>query len=94
MEARDEQLAHLERLAQALDPHAFTTEIISAISRPYVKVANAGTPDLNERIYCYPVEDGSWVFRWPWRQPIGSVDDLEKVTGKIAEVLRSVAGQT
>jgi hypothetical protein len=28
----------------------------------------------------------------PWRQPIGSVDDLETVTGKITVVLRSVEG--
>jgi hypothetical protein len=33
------------------------------------------------------------VFLWPWKQPIGSVDDLETVAGKIAEVLRPVAGE-
>ncbi|HUY46495.1 MAG TPA: hypothetical protein VMV92_12295 [Streptosporangiaceae bacterium] len=90
MEAREEQLAHLERLVQALDPDGFTAEIIGAFSSPYLKVANASAPSLNERIYCGRAEDGTWLFRWPWHQPIGSVDDLEKVADKVTEVLRSV----
>ncbi len=93
MEAREEQLAHLERLAQALDPGMFTADVVGVISRPHLKVASAGDPALNERIYCEQADDGSWVFRWPWRQPIGAVDDLDTVTGKIAEVLRPVVGE-
>lgn len=93
MEARNSQLAHLERLAQALDPAVFTAEIVSTIARPYVKVASASDPKLNERVHCVQADDGSWVFQWPWRQPIGSVDDLEAVAGKIAEVLRPVVGE-
>ena len=92
MEAREEQLTHLERLAQKLDPVAFVTEIVRSVSRPYLKVANASDPALNERVYCDQVADGSLVFSWAWRRPIGSVDDLEMVTGTIAEVLRPVAG--
>jgi hypothetical protein len=93
MEAREEQLAHLERLAQALDPGVFTAEVVRAISRPYLKVANAGTPTLNEQVHCRQAGDGSWVFQWPWKKPIGPVDDLETVASKIAEVLRPVVGE-
>jgi hypothetical protein len=93
MEATEEQLAHLDRLAGALQPQPYTAEVIRSVSRPYLKVANAGTPELNEQVYCGQAEDGSWVFQWPWGQPIGSVDDLETVADKIIEVLRSVVGE-
>jgi hypothetical protein len=92
MEALEEQLAHLERLARALDSDAVTAKIVRRSSRPYLKVANAGTPTLNERVYCGQAEDGSWVFQWPWWQPIGSTDDLGTVAGKITDVLRPVVG--
>jgi hypothetical protein len=87
VETRAEQLAHLQRLIDALDPHALTAGLVIG-SRPYAHVANASTPTLNERVYCDHAADGSWTFQWPWRQPIGSVDDLEMVAGKVAEVLR------
>jgi hypothetical protein len=45
---------------------------------------------LNERIHCQQAADDSWCFWWPWRQPIGSVDDLDSVAGKITAVLRTV----
>ena len=93
MEAREEQLAHLERLAQALDPGVFTAEVVRTISRPYLKVANSRTPTLNEQVHCRQADDGSWLFQWPWKKPIGSVDDLETVASKIAEVLRPVVGE-
>jgi hypothetical protein len=89
---RDEQLAHLERLADELKHRSFVTELIGNVSKPYLRVANAETPTLNERVVCYRASDDSWVFWWPWKQPIGSVDDLESVLGKIAAVLKSVEG--
>jgi hypothetical protein len=88
-----EQLAHLERLAAALHSQSYTAEIVGAVSRPYLMVANADTPTLNERVFCGQATDGSWVFLWPWKQPIGPVGDLKTVAGKIAEVLRAVAGE-
>lgn len=93
MEALNEQLAHLDRLASILRSQPYTAEVIRSNPRPYLKVANAGTPELNERIYCGQAEDSSWVFEWPWHQPIGSVDDLETAAGKITAVLRPVAGE-
>lgn len=92
MEVREQQLVHLERLAGELQSHGFAVEPAVKVSKPYLKVANASTPQLNERVQCERSEDGSWSFWWPWQQPIGSVDDLDTVIGKIAAVLRSVAG--
>jgi hypothetical protein len=90
MEQRTQRLAHLERLSDELVDRGFHTELIGAISKPYLNVANADTPSLNERVQCQQADDGSWSFWWPWKQPIGSVDDLDTVVKKIATVLRSV----
>jgi hypothetical protein len=92
MEPREQQLSHLERLADALKQRGFTVELVSAIAKPCLRVANADTPTLNERVLCHQADDESWVFWWPWKQPIGSVDDLETVVAKITAVLRSVEG--
>ena len=89
---QEERLAHLERLADELKRQGVRAEPVGGVSRPHLRVANVKTPTLNERVLCYQADDGSWVFWWPWKQPIGSVDDLEMVVGKIAAVLRSVGG--
>lgn len=90
MEERKQRLAHLERLAEVLTDRGFLTELAGKISKPYLTVANADTPSLNERVQCQPADDGSWSYWWPWKQPIGTVDDLDAVVEKIAAVLRSV----
>jgi hypothetical protein len=89
---REQQLAYLERLADELKQRGFIAGLVGTASKPYLKVANADTPTLNERVQCHQADDDSWVYWWPWNQPIGSVDDLESVTGKISAVLRSVEG--
>lgn len=89
---RDEQLAHLERLATELRRRGFASRLLDAVRPPCIKVANPDSPELSERILCAPAEDGSWCFWWPWRQPIGSADDLTDVSRKIMTVLRSVEG--
>jgi len=88
----DEQHAHLERLADELSTRQFTARLVSRGSTKFLVVANPDYPDLNERIQCQRAADDSWCFWWPWRQPIGSVDDLESVVGKITAVLRTVEG--
>jgi hypothetical protein len=93
VETDSTKLAYLEQLHEALITKGFVAQIVSINTKPYIKVANAETPRLNERVHCEQADDGSWCFWWPWRQPIGSVDDLESVIGKIAAVLRSVEGE-
>jgi hypothetical protein len=90
MEPRETMLAYLGKLANELESHGFATELISKVSKPSLKVANAETLSLNERVLCQQADDGSWSFWWPWHQPIGPVDDLDTVVGKIVAVLRSV----
>jgi hypothetical protein len=90
MELREQCLAHLEHLANELDKRDFNTRLTRPVAKPYLTVANDAQPQLNERVLCEQAEDDSWSFWWPWRQPIGSVDDLETVVDKIAAVLRSV----
>jgi hypothetical protein len=94
METDSAKLTYLEQLREALTAKGFSVQVVSINTKPYLKVANAETPKLNERVICEQAEDGSWCFWWPWRQPIGSVDDLERVTGKVAAVLRSVEGES
>ncbi len=94
METRAEKLAHLERLADELARGEFTAHVVIKGIKSYLKVANASVPKLNSQVLCLRAEDGSWAFWWPWQQPIGAVDDLETVVGKITAVLRSVEEQS
>jgi hypothetical protein len=89
---REEQFSYLECLADELKHRGFAVELVGKLTKPFLRVANAETPTLNERVLCHQAEDSSWVYWWPWKQPIGSVDDLEPVIGKISAVLRSVEG--
>jgi hypothetical protein len=91
MGAHQEQLAHLELLSAELTREGLTTQLTGSTSaRPRLKVANASTPQLNERVHVQQADDGTWIFCWPWNQPIGPVTDLATVTTKISAVLRTV----
>jgi hypothetical protein len=90
--ATNEQREHLGRLAGELSKWQFTARLEGRGSDQYLIVENPDHRDLNERVHCYPAEDRTWCFWWPWRQPIGSVDDVETVVGKIMAVLRTVEG--
>ena len=92
MEQDEQTRQHLRRLAEALATYGFAAQVAGG-DRPYVEVANPDTSQLHERVLCRRADDGSWCYWWPWRQPIGSVDDLATVVGKITAVLRSVEGR-
>ena len=94
MEHDEQKHEYLRRLAEELAKHGFAIELRLGSRQSFLKVANPGTPQLNERVFCHQAEDGSWCYWWPWRQPIGSVEDLETVIGRIAAVLRSVEGRS
>jgi hypothetical protein len=89
----NEIAAHLGSLATELRGRGLDARVVARGAQPYVKVANPDTPELNERVLCRHADDDSLCFWWPWRQPIGSVDDLETVADKITAVLRSVESQ-
>jgi hypothetical protein len=92
MEHYAEQVSHLNRLAGELTNSQFVVSLASSASRPCLRVANHEVPQLSERVFCSQAADGSWCFWWPWAQPIGSVDDLQAVAGKVMTVLRPVVG--
>jgi hypothetical protein len=85
--------AHLERLRAELNRHGLDAELAGHGARSFLRVANREMPTLNERVFCRPAKDESLCFWWPWRQPIGGVDELDAVVEKITAVLRSVEGQ-
>lgn len=93
MLVEQEQQQHLTRLAEELVKHEFRAELSTKGRQPNLKVINPDAPSLNERVLWGQAADGSRCYWWPWRQPIGSVDDLESVIGKIMAVLRSVEGE-
>jgi hypothetical protein len=89
-----EEIAHLEHLCAELNRRGFDAHLVSKGSRLYLKVANLNMPEINGSVFCRPAEDDSGCFWWwPWQRPIGSVDDLDAVMGKIAVVQWSVEGQ-
>jgi hypothetical protein len=91
MQSDSEEVAHLERLQVELTRNGLNAQLISKRNRrPYLKVANQDIPNLNERVFCWSAGELTFCFWWPWSQPIGSVDDLGTVVGKVAAVLRSV----
>lgn len=83
---------HLERLAAELTKREFVVQLLVQKGQSRLKVANAEHKALNEQVLCYPADDASWCFWWPWQQPIGSVDELSAVVSKIMTVLRPVDG--
>jgi hypothetical protein len=91
MDEHEERLAHLERLRRELQDRGFTAELASEISKPYLTVAHARQPQLNERVYCEQASVGSWSFYWPWQAPISLVNDLSTAVDEIAGVLQTVA---
>ncbi len=92
MKEREQELAHLQSLADQLMRQDFDAEVVASNVSPYLRVTNPATSELTERILCHPGADGSWCFWWSWRQPVGSVDDVEAVSRKITMALRSVEG--
>ena len=92
MTATNDQHEYLGRLADELRKWHFSVRFGGSGSAHYLMVENPDYRDLNERVLCRPADDGTWCFWRPWRQPIGSVEDLETVTGKIMAVLRTVEG--
>jgi hypothetical protein len=92
VEQNGDELEHLERLVVELAGQGLDARLVRRRARSHVVVASPDDPALNERVLCRATEDSGWCFWWPWRQPIGSVDDLGAVVEKIMTVLRPVEG--
>jgi hypothetical protein len=88
----EEQLAHLQRLADELTSQGFTAELLSGEREPSVRATNPDSAQFSEQVLCQRADDGSWGFWWPWKQPIGSTRDPASAAATIITVLRSVEG--
>lgn len=80
---------HLERLAEALRERGLLADVADRTTAPLLTVANAEVPSLNQEVLCQKNAD-TWWYWWPWKKPIGPVEDLDVVAERIAAVLRSV----
>ncbi len=70
-----EALARLEALAGELTARGWHARLETPPGRlPSVYARNPapGAAMLSERIYAQPRADGTWVFWWPWAQPIAA----------------------
>lgn len=92
MEENGSELEHLERLVVELAGRGLDARLVRRRAGLHVLVAGPGSPALSERVLCRPGAGGGWCFWWPWGQPIGPVDELAAVVGKILIVLRPVEG--
>jgi len=87
---RKKMRRHLMQLAEKLTASGMSAELVGDIRKPYLTVALAAIPSQSERVLCRLDGDGRWSYWWPWKQPIGAVDDLDLVMSRILTVLRSV----
>jgi hypothetical protein len=88
----EEQLIHLQRLADELSSRGFTAELLTVGREASVRATNPDNTEFAERVLCGRDADDVWCFWWPWKQPIGAADDLTSVAAKIMTALRSVEG--
>lgn len=93
MQPGSDEVTYLERLQAELIRRGLNARLVTKRNQSYLKVANQTMPELNERVFCCPADDQISRFWWPWKQPIGSAEDLDAVASKIVAVLRSVEEQ-
>lgn len=79
---------YLQRLADELTRRKWKVWVGSG-TKTTLRVENPDVPALHETIHCRSVNDG-WSYCWPWREPIGPVDEVTGVADRIQHVLREV----
>jgi hypothetical protein len=82
-------VARLNALAAELAAQGWTARVHEPEGRnPSLHARNPepGAVALSEHIYAKPVADGSWMYWWPWAQPIA--DDPAAAAAIIIRVLR------
>ncbi len=79
----------LNALAAELSARGWTSRVRTLPGRlPGLRVLNpeAGAAALSEDIYARPGEGGSWVYWWPWAEPVAG--DPASAAAVIVRVLR------
>lgn len=86
-----ERIARLEALATELAARGWTTRLHAPRGQsPSLHTRNPepGAAALSEHIYAHPRTDGTWVYWWPWTDPIA--DTAADAATVIVRVLRAV----
>jgi hypothetical protein len=84
-------------LLGALQRGVITAELINLLpGQPHQWIAKEHTskPTLTARVRDYAATDGVWLYWWLWRQPVGSVFDLECVVNRFCDVVLAVEGKS
>jgi hypothetical protein len=71
--ATADAIARLDALAAELAAHGWTTRLHAQRGRaPSLHARNPepGAAALSEHIYAQPRPDGTWMYWWPWAEPI------------------------
>jgi hypothetical protein len=86
-EAAQQAVAQLAVLAENLAGQGFAAYLIEVGSRACLMVASRSVPQLPEKVYAAPADDGTWWFWWSWADRIAPVGEVETAAFKIAYVL-------
>lgn len=82
-------ITRLDALATELNNQGWTTRLHTPYGRlPKLHARNPepGAAALSEHIFARPGADGSWMYWWPWNEPIA--DDAVTAAAIIIRVLR------
>lgn len=66
-------IARLDALAAELGTHGWTARLHTPRGRPprlHARNPEPGAAALSEHIYAQPRPDGTWMYWWPWAEPI------------------------
>lgn len=82
--------SHLEALGVELQRRGWRVFLVGRDEHPALRVTNPDAPVLAETIMCRQADDGTWIYAWSWRQPIGPTDRTGFVVNRIQNVLRAI----
>jgi hypothetical protein len=89
--APDSARPHLERLAGVLQRRGWQVRLVTGPGEEAcLRVTNPNAPVMSERVMCRRGPDFRWHFSWPWRQSIGSTDQVSEVADAITKLLREI----
>jgi hypothetical protein len=87
-QARQANLARLERLGDVLAQHGLRAKLMTPPGRvPSLHVVNPSTYALAEDVYAGRGQDGLWWFWWSWAERIAASEDIEGAAARIRRVL-------
>ena len=86
-----ECITRLEALAAEIAARGWTTRVDATRGRPPSLLAQnpePGAAALSEHIYAHPGSDGTWMYWWPWADPIAAT--AADAAAIVVRVLRAV----